>query len=82
MGNDMTKMTSKGQTTVPMFVRRKMGFEAGDYLLWEMRGDIVTVRKPKDLMDYVGFLGSVNFPDDEEGLLTPEFGRKMQEREG
>ena len=81
MATSMTKITSKGQATIPLFIRSKMGFETGDYLLWEMQGDVAIVRKPKDLMDYEGFLGSVNLPDDEEELLTPEFGKQMLERE-
>lgn len=81
MRSGMTKITSKGQATVPLFVRNEMGFETGDYLLWEIRGDVAIVRKPKDLMDYVGFLGDANLPDDEEELLSPDFGRKMLERE-
>ena len=81
MVSSMTKMTSKGQATVPRFIRSKMGFEAGDNLIWEIQDDVVIVRKPKDLMDYVGCLGNVNLPDDEEELLTPEFGRKMLERD-
>lgn len=35
----------------------------------------------KDLMDYVGFLGNANLPDDEEDLLNPAFEEKMLERE-
>lgn len=81
MTGSMTKMTSKGQATVPRFIRSKMGFKAGDYLIWEMQGNVAVVRKPKDLMDYVGCLGNAHLPDDEEELLTPEFGRKMLERE-
>lgn len=81
MRSGMSKITSKGQATIPLFVRSKMGFKTGDYLLWEMRGDVAIVRKPKDLMDYVGFLGSAGLPDDEEELLTPEFGQEMLEHE-
>lgn len=81
MENSMTKITSKGQATVPTFIRSKMGFATGDYLLWELRGDVAIVRKPKNLMDYVGFLGNANLPNDEEELLNPDFGHKMQERE-
>ena len=81
MKNSMTKITSKGQATVPLFIRNRMGFETGDYLLWELHGDVAIVRKPKDLMDYVGFLGNAGLPDDEEELLNPEFGRKMSAHE-
>ena len=38
------------------------------------------MRKPKDLLDYEGFLGKANLPDDEEELLTPEVAKYILER--
>ena len=76
-----SKVTSKGQITLPCGIRNRMRIDAGDTLLFEIVDDAVVMRKPKDLMDYVGFLGAVDFPDDEEALLTPERGRAILERD-
>ena len=79
--NTTAKITSKGQVTIPCVVRDALGLEKGDSLLFEIRHDDVVIRKPRDLMDFVGFLGDVVLPDDEEALLSPEVCRKMLERE-
>ena len=39
------------------------------------------IRKPNDLMDYVGFLGDVGVPDDVEESFTPEIIKSMLDRE-
>ena len=74
------KMTDKGQVTVPHTIRNELGFHNGDTLLFEVKDNMLIVRKPKNLMDYFGFLGKAGLPDDEEELLTPDVARKIQER--
>jgi hypothetical protein len=46
-----------------------------------LKDDTIIIRKPKNLMDYIGFLGEANLPDDTEDLLTPEIGKAILERE-
>lgn len=75
-----SKVTSKGQITFPYNIRREMQINTGDTLLFEVVEGGVMVRKPKDLMDYLGFLGKAGLPDNEEELLTPEVGRAIRER--
>jgi AbrB family looped-hinge helix DNA binding protein len=79
--NTASKITSKGQITVPCHIRSKTGFNVGDTVYFEVGEDFVIIRKPKNLMDYVGFLGTANIPDDVEELLTPEVGKNILERE-
>ena len=76
-----SRITSKGQVTVPQHIRRKANFKAGDMLSFEFREDCVIIRKAKTLMDYVGYLGNVGTPDNIEEALTPEVVRSMLERE-
>jgi len=47
----MSKVTSKGQVTLPKEVREKLGVRAGDSLIYELDGNSVRVRKaePFDL---------------------------------
>ncbi len=81
MKNMSSKITSKGQITVPYCIRNKSGFNIGDPVDFEVKDDYIIIRKTKNLMDYLGFLGSLNLPDDTEELLTPEVGKRILERE-
>jgi len=38
------KVTSKGQITIPLDIRRKLGVRAGDQVIFEATDDQVTVR--------------------------------------
>jgi antitoxin PrlF len=46
-----SKITSKGQTTLPKEIRDKLGVRSGDSLVYEVEGNAVRVRKaePFDL---------------------------------
>jgi len=76
----IAKISSKGQVTVPLPIRNKAKFNFGDTVLFEIRNDEVVMRKPKNLLDYEGFLGKANLPDDEEELLTPAVAKYILER--
>ena len=78
--NMASKMTSKGQLTIPYYIRDKFGFNTGDTIEFEEKDDFVIIRKPKNLMDYVGCLDGANLPNDLEELLTPEVGKNIMER--
>jgi AbrB family looped-hinge helix DNA binding protein len=78
--NTTSKLTSKGQITIPYHIRDKFSFNNGDIIEFEEKEDYVIIRKPKNLMDYIGCLDGANLPDDLEELLTPEVGRKILER--
>jgi len=54
-----SKVTSKGQVTVPEAVRRSLGLEQGDRLVWQVAdGGRVEVHKVQGrLADLVGLLG-------------------------
>ena len=40
-----SKITSKGQTTLPKEIRDKLGVRSGDTLVYEVEGNAVRVRK-------------------------------------
>lgn len=40
-----TKITSKGQISVPKTVREKLGVQTGDTLIYEVSGGMVTLKK-------------------------------------
>jgi AbrB family looped-hinge helix DNA binding protein len=76
-----SKMTSKGQITIPYYIRSKFSFNNGDTIEFEEKENYVIIRKPKNLMDYMGCLNGADLPDDLEELLTPEVGKKIMERD-
>jgi AbrB family looped-hinge helix DNA binding protein len=45
------RVTSKGQVTIPIDVRRALGIEEGDTLAFEVSAEYVTVRKPRTLAE-------------------------------
>ena len=78
--NTASRITSKGQLTIPYYIRNKFGFGAGDTIEFEEKDDHVIIRKSKNLMDYIGCIDGANLPNDMEELLTPEVGKNILER--
>jgi len=54
-GPETTRVTDKGQTTIPKALREKYGIEPGDEVVWVEDEDGITLRKKGDLPHY-GFL--------------------------
>ncbi len=42
---NISKLSSKGQVTIPKEVRRAIGLEAGDYVLYEIEGEKVKLMR-------------------------------------
>jgi antitoxin PrlF len=57
-------LTSKGQLTVPISIRKKLGLQAGDQVLFVERedGEVVVRAKKGNLMDLYGILKSSGKP--------------------
>jgi len=58
LGNTMqeSKVTSKGQTTLPRGVRSKLGLEAGDTVRYIVSGERVQILKARRASDLGGML--------------------------
>ena len=51
------KITSKGQTTIPKEIRKRLNLKPGDRIIWYFDGDRLVVRaKNKSVMDLAGML--------------------------
>ena len=66
-----SRLTTKGQTTIPRPIRERLGLEAGDRVLFLVRESEVVIRKLQGLdMAYLraleGTLGEWDSPEDEE----------------
>jgi len=75
-----TRLTSKGQVTVPIEVRRALDLHAGDALVFELQGDEIRVRteKRRGLSDLRGALpATLPFPG--RDAVRAETARRMAE---
>ena len=52
----IVKVSSKGQVVIPKELRTKLGLKAGDYLLVELEGDEVKLRKIQPIESFKGML--------------------------
>ena len=53
-----SKITSKGQTTIPLEVREHLGLREGDKIAYVLEeGHVVVVPRNRRLIDLIGFLG-------------------------
>ncbi len=65
----IVKVSSKGQVVIPRNVRARLGLKAGDYLLIELEGDEVKLRKIKPIEKFRGILKkSMSNSEIEEGF--------------
>ena len=64
-------MSSKGQVVIPRDVRDKLGLKAGDYLLIELEGDEVKLRKIEPIEKFKGIL--------RKGISDSEFEEGFEE---
>jgi antitoxin PrlF len=70
-GNNMqtrAKITSKGQITVPLKVRKALGVKEGDKLIFEQNGDEMVVRPVKKESPFAKY----------QGIGTPGIGNGRQ----
>ena len=59
------RMTSKGQVTVPVDIRKKLGIQPGETIIFRIRDDRVEIdRAPMSLEESFGSVPSMNQPED------------------
>jgi len=69
-------VTSKGQITLPVNIRRALGIERGDRLAFSIRGDKVEVERAPD---FLALAGSIKIPAELSGLEWAEVRRRTDE---
>lgn len=55
----IAKVTSKGQVTVPREVRKLLGLKQGDGLVFEIKGNTVTLVPPTEDNPFEAFIGTL-----------------------
>mgnify|MGYP001821622936 CR=1 FL=1 len=57
-----SKITTKGQTTIPAEVRKALGVNSGDVISYEIDGDEVKLVKKRSALELAGILHDPNRP--------------------
>jgi antitoxin PrlF len=69
----VSKLSIKGQVTIPMGIRKAMGIEPGDLVAYELRGNSVEIKRldPLDAVYHASVsetLEEWNSPEDDEAF--------------
>ena len=62
----VSTISSKGQITLPISFRRKLGIKPHDRLLMELEGDGIRVKRAPDFFELEGVLGKALLRKEEE----------------
>ena len=70
----MSNVTSKGQVTLPVKVRKHMGIEAGDTVIFEFVGEQLVIRKARNIENFFNTLPPLNiaFKETLEGKIADD----------
>lgn len=77
----ISTISTKGQITLPVAVRRKLGLKPGDRVVVEATEGAVVVRPAPDLFKWKGFLPKTLRPEEERRLMEQAVGNDVVGRE-
>jgi len=75
---ETTRITRKGQTTIPQELRRKYGLEPGDTVVWEETDDGIVVKK-RELTEARGLLAGA-MSEEERRTIASELEDEIREK--
>jgi AbrB family looped-hinge helix DNA binding protein len=76
---ETTRITEKGQATIPKPLREKYGLEPGDEVVWLDTDEGIVVKK-RTLTEARGMLVSSEVPPETREDVADELGRRVRER--
>lgn len=76
---ETTRITKKGQVTIPKTLREEFGLEPGDELRWEATEDGITVRRATRSAGR-GMLAGDDVPEDEREEMAEEMAAFVREK--
>lgn len=74
--SETTRITRKGQTTIPQELRKKYGLEPGDTVVWEETDDGIVVKKTGQT-EARGLLAG-EMSEDERRAVAEELGNEIR----
>lgn len=77
--SESTRITEKGQTTIPKELREKYDLEPGDEVVWVDTDDGIVVRKRTRTAGR-GLLVPDDVTDEQREAVAEELGRRLRER--
>lgn len=77
--SESTRITEKGQATIPKALREKYDLEPGDEVVWEEADDGILVRK-RTTTEARGMLVPDDTSDEKRDAVVEELGRRIRER--
>jgi AbrB family looped-hinge helix DNA binding protein len=75
--NEIITVSTKGQITLPAWVRAHLGIKTGDRVIGEETPEGFMIKKPRDFSAFRGSLKGGKIPDDEEELVSPAVGKRI-----
>ncbi|WP_135828605.1 AbrB/MazE/SpoVT family DNA-binding domain-containing protein [Halorussus halobius] len=75
---ETTRITRKGQTTIPQELREEYGLEPGDTVVWEDTDDGIVVKK-HDRTEARGLLAG-EMSEDERRAIAEELGAEIRSK--
>jgi len=73
-----TRVTDKGQTTIPKALREKYGIEPGDTVMWEDTGEQIVVKKAISDVGR-GMLFDDDVPEEKRKEIADEMTKEIRE---
>jgi AbrB family looped-hinge helix DNA binding protein len=78
--SEIMTVSTKGQITLPSWVRAHLGIKSGDRIIGEETPEGFVIKKPQDFSVFRGSFQGGKIPDDEEELLSPAVGKRIMYR--
>jgi len=66
----IARITTKGQVTVPLELRKSLNIKEGDYIIFEKKGSRVEIRKMIPLNDFEDFARPIRERFQKEGITS------------
>jgi len=68
----VSRITTKGQVTVPLELRKVLNIKEGDYILFEKKGTSVEIKKMQSPIDFEEFARPVRERFQREGMSSQD----------
>jgi AbrB family looped-hinge helix DNA binding protein len=68
MATPRSRVTEKGQVTIPVEMRRELGIAASDSVTFTLRGSVIELRRAPNIEEFLGSISPIRQPEDFDAL--------------